>query len=144
MAHTFSPHTMTDGKFGPTPNGHYYMPMAYHNPTALKRNDKTRWTLTQDQQYEVFEIADTPIDDVPCWMNDDQSGLYGMLDGCEKVLGKDNEERLAFFPKPANAIDPWHGYPTDSMKLGDDLIRFWLDKNLISKIIYGRLMRHEL
>ena len=100
MAHSFSPHTMTDGKFGPTPNGHYYMPMAYHNPSALKRCDKTRWALSQDQQYEVFEIADTPIDEVPCWMNDDQSGLYGMLDGCEMVLGKDNDERLAFFPKP--------------------------------------------
>ena len=144
MPHTFSPHTMVDGKFGPTPNDHYYLPMAYHNPTALKRSDKTRWALPQDQQYEVFEIADTPIEDVPCWMNDDQSGLYGMIDGCEKVLGKDNEEHLAFFPKPANAIDPWHGYPTDSMDLGDDLIKFWLEKKLISKIIYGRLMRHEL
>lgn len=120
------------------------MPMAYHNPTALKRNDKTRWALSQDQQYDVFEIADTPIDDVPCWMNDDQSGLYGMIDGCEKVLGKDNEEHLAFFPKPTNAIDPWHGYPSDSMDLGDDLIEFWLEKKLISKIVYGRLMRHEL
>lgn len=144
MAHTFSPHTMVDGKFGPTPNSHYYMPLAYHNPTAIKRSDKTRWALPQDQQYEVFEIADTPIDDVSCWMNDDQSGLFGMIDGCEKVLGKDNEERLAFFPKPANSIDPWHGYPTDSLDLGDDLIKFWLEKNLISKIIYGRLMRHEL
>ena len=35
-------------------------------------------------------------------------------------------------------------YPTDSMDLGDDLIKFWLEKNLISKIVYGRLMRHEL
>ena len=144
MAHTFSNHTMTNGKFGPTPNGHFYMPMAYHNPSAIKRRDKTRWVLSQDQQYEVFEIADTPIDEVPCWMNDDKSGLFGMLDGCEVVLGKDNEERLAFFPTPSNDSDPWHGYPTDSMNLGDDLINFWFEKKLISKIVYGRLMRHEL
>lgn len=144
MAHVFSQHTMTNGKFGPSPNGHYYMPAQYHNPNAPKRSDKTRWALSKDQQYEVFEIADTPIGDRQCWMNDDQSGLYGMLDGCEYVLGKDHGERLAFFPQTMNVNDPWHGYPIDSLDLGDDLIEFWLQQQLISKITYGRLIRHEL
>lgn len=146
MAHQFQQHTMTNGKFGPTPNMHYYMPMPYHNPTAQKRDDKTRWILNQGQQYEVFEIADTPdtVEDVSCWMNDDGSGLYGMLDGCEYVLGKDDGERLAFFPKPTNDTDPWHGYPKDSSELGDNLIEYWHKKNLISQITYGRLLRHQL
>lgn len=144
MAHTFSTHVMVDGKFGPTPNAHYYMPMSYHNPTAAKRSDKTRWCLTQSEQYEVFELADTPSGERPCWMNDDDSGLYGMLDKCEMVLGKDNGERLAFFPKPQNDSDPWHGYPVDSSDLGDNLIEYWLKKDLISKTTYVHLIRHEL
>ena len=144
MAHKFNQHTMIDGRYGPTPNGHYYQPAPYHNPSAQKRNDKTRWILNQSQQYEVFEIADTPLGGKTCWMNDDQSGLYGMLDSCNEILGKDNDERLAFFPKPSNQTDSWHGYPTDSDNLGDELIDFWHEQNLITDITYARLLRHQL
>ena len=91
MAHVFSPHTMTDGLFGPTPNGHHYKPAPYHNPSAQKRSGKSRWCLTPSEQYEVFEIADTPLAGRINWMNDDMSGLYGMLDDCSEVLGKDND-----------------------------------------------------
>ena len=37
-----------------------------------------------------------------------------------------------------------HGYPVDSLELGEDLIAFWLEQRLIDKITYTRLMRHEL
>lgn len=37
-----------------------------------------------------------------------------------------------------------HGYPVDSLELGEDLIDFWLEQRLIDKITYTRLMRHEL
>ena len=144
MAHAFSPHVMADGLFGPTPNGHHYKPAPYHNPSAQKRSGKSRWCLNPSEQYEVFEIADTPLADRINWMNDDMSGLYGMLDDCSEVLGKDNDERLAFFPIPQNSIDPWHGYPVDSADLGDDLINFWHDQSLISNITYARLLRHQL
>ncbi len=135
---------MIDGKYGPTPNDHYYQSVPYHNPTAQTRKGKTRWNLNPSEQYEVFEIADTPIGEKTCWMNDDLSGLFGMLDDCHEILGKDNEERLAFFPKPPNVSDSWHGYPTDSTNLGDDLINFWHDQNLITDITYARLLRHQL
>lgn len=147
MAHVFASHSMIAGKFGPTPNGHYYQPVSYHNPTARKKDDKNRWILTQSEQYEVFEIADTPDTSKggrKCWMNDDGKGLYSMLDGCDYVLGKDNEERLAFFPKPSNELDSWHGYPIDSVSIGDDLVEYWKNKQLISEITYRRLLAHEL
>ena len=144
MAYSFSIHTMKDGKFGPTPNGHFYQPMPYHNPNAQKRYDKSRWILNQGEQYEVFEVADTPTPIRKNWMNDDETGLYGMLADCSVVLGKDEEERLAFFPKPQNDSDPWHGYPTDSSDLGENLIEYWHDNQLISDITYVRLSRHEL
>ena len=120
------------------------MPMPYHNPTAGRRKNKSRWILDPGQQYNVFELADTPLGDKANWMNDDESGLYGMLDSCGMVLSKDGDERLAFFPVPRNEVDPWHGYPVDSLELGEDLIAFWLEQRLIDKITYTRLMRHEL
>ena len=147
MAHNFSSHSMIAGKFGPTPNNHYYQPVSYHNPTARKRDDKNRWVLTQSEQYEVFEIADTPDSSKEgrkCWMNDDGKGLYSMLDGCDYILGKDNEERLAFFPKPANEQDSWHGYPIDSANIGDNLVEYWKNMQLISEITYRRLLAREL
>lgn len=145
MPFQFKTHKMVDGKFGPTPNNHYYQPMPYHNPTATKRPDKTRWVLNASQQYDVFELADTPLDGKDNWMNDDESGLYAMIDSCQTILGKDNGERLAFFPTPQNiAADPWHGYPIDSSNLGDELIDFWFQHQLIDRITYIRLMRHEL
>ena len=67
-----------------------------------------------------------------------------MLADCSVVLGKDDEERLAFFPKPKNDSDPWHGYPIDSSELGEKLIEYWHDNQLISDITYVRLSRHEL
>lgn len=145
MAHIFSKHIMVNGMFGPTPNGHYYQPASYHNPTAEKKEGKNRWVLSKSQQYEVFEIADTPKKGgKQCWMNDDGKGLYSMLDGCDYVLGKDNEERLAFFPKPSNEQDSWHGYPIDSENLGDELIEYWKKEQLISDITYRHLLAHEL
>ena len=144
MTYQFSVHIMDNGKFGPTPNGHFYQPMPYHNPNAQKRNDKTRWMLSKGEQYEVFETADTPSTERTNWMNDDGSGIYGMLDDCKVVLGKDNGERLAFFPVPQNDSDPWHGYPTDSSELGENLIEYWYEKKLISRITYVHLSRHEL
>ena len=144
MPFEFKPYVMKDGKFGPTPNGHFYMPMSYHNPTAGRRKNKSRWILDPGQQYNVFELADTPLGDKANWMNDDDSGLYAMIDSCQTILGKNNEERLAFFPTPRNAADPWHGYPTDSSNLGDELIDFWFQHQLIDPITYTRLMRHEL
>lgn len=144
MSFEFKPYVMKDGKFGPTPNGHFYMPMPYHNPTAARRANKSRWILDPGQQYNVFELADTPLGDRVNWMNDDESGLYGMLDSCRMVLGKDGDERLAFFPATRNEADPWHGYPVDSLEIGEDLIAFWFDQQLIDRITYTRLMRHEL
>lgn len=69
--------------------------------------------------------------------------MYSLVDDCKVVLGKDNEERLAFFPTPMNDIDPWHGYPLDGSEVGDDLIEYWYKNNIISESTYLRLSRHQ-
>ena len=94
MAHIYPAKARNnDGTYGPTGRRHYYKPASYHNPTAKKRADKTRWKLREPQQYEVFRVAD---EDHETYI-DEQGGMYGFLDQMQEVLGKDNEERIAYF-----------------------------------------------
>lgn len=44
----------SDGTYGPTTKKHYYFPLYYHNKTAKKNNNKTRWVLTEFEQYNIF------------------------------------------------------------------------------------------
>lgn len=139
-----------DGVYGPNTVGHKYRPAPYHGVNARRRADKSRWAYPTSAEYHVFNLADehqeemdeNGIKDIR-WMNDNDSGLFSMVDDCSEILGKD-EERLAFFPKPMNEADPWHGYPVDSSDLGENLIEYWHNKELISNTTYLRLMRHKI
>ena len=127
-----------DGTYGPTSMLHFYKPASYHNPTARLRADKTRWKLTEPQQYEVFRVADEAYE---TYM-DNRGGLYGFLDQMEEVLGKDNEERIAYFPFPST--NPWHGYPIDSEDIDDDIIDRWKDSGIITRRTYIQLLKHRI
>lgn len=104
--------------FGPNGQGHVYKPVPYHSYKAAKRKDKTRWV-------------------------DDAKGLYAILNQGKNLLGQTGE-RLAFFPIPPNAQDAWHGYPTNSQYIGDELVEHWYSINVISKGIYRKLLKHIL
>lgn len=45
---------------------------------------------------------------------------------------------------PPNAQDTWHGYPTNSQYIGDELVEHWYSINVISKGIYRKLLKHIL
>lgn len=139
MAHIYPAKARNnDGTYGPTGRRHYYKPASYHNPTAKKRADKTRWMLREPQQYEVFRVADEDYENYI----DGQGGMYGFLDKMQEVLGKDNEERIAYFPNPGT--NPWHGYPIDSEYIEDDIIERWNDNGLITKRVYIQLSKHRI
>ena len=76
-------------------------------------------------------------------MNDDGKGLYAILNQGKNLLGQTGE-RLAFFPIPPNAQDAWHGYPTNSQYIGDELVEHWYSINVISKGIYRKLFKTYL
>jgi hypothetical protein len=141
---------LVDGEFGPNGIGHKYKPMSYHGVKAKKSKDKTRWNHPAYIEYHVFNIADEHDGSVGedgivdrRWVNDDGEGLYSLVDDCKEILGKDNEERFAYFRNPMNPTDPWHGYPIDSSKIGDELIEYWHKKKVISDSTYLRLSRHQ-
>lgn len=126
-----------DGSYGPTSTGHYYKPAPYHNPTARRSAVKTRWRLTEPQQYEVFRVADEGSEKY----SDNNGGLFGFLDQMNEILGKDNEERIAHFP---SAVNPWHGYPINSVNIDDDIIDRWKTAGMIGDRIYRHLLKHSI
>jgi len=126
------------GVYGDEDRSHRYKPAPYHNPTARRSAVKTRWCLIPPQQFEVFRVADDDYD-----IYSDASGLFGFLDQMNEILGLDNEERLAFFPKSGDH-ETWHGYPIDSKGIDDDLIERWNDKGLLSIRNYRLLLKHWL
>lgn len=143
MAHVFTPHAMVDGKFGPTGRGHYYTPMPYHGKNARKKKGKTRWILTQSEEYEVFQLND----DSEPQMYLDNVGLYGVLEKGDEIIGE-YEECLSYYPIPQNANDPWHGYPILSTEhadvLNDDIFESWHNSGLISDLAYQRLLHEKI
>lgn len=126
-----------DKTYGPTRQGHFYQPADYHNPTAKKRPDKNRWCIKPPEQYEVFRVAD---EDYEHYQGD--GGLYGFLNNMDEILGKDNEERIAYFPEPRN--NPWHGYPISSKDISDEVIKRWKENTFISTRNYRDLLKKEI
>ena len=113
----FPKYKMTDdGRYGPTPNGRYYMPIKYHNRVSSgnrkgkkakqqEHEKKTHWILTKPEQYHVFLAGDK-------YELIDEKGMYSVLDNCNVVFGRDGQ-KIAFFWIPKD--DTWHGFPIFSM-----------------------------
>jgi hypothetical protein len=142
---------LVNGEFGPNKIGHKYRPMSYHGVKAKKSKDKSRWNHPVYAEYHVFNLADEHDGNIGSdgiidrrWVDDDGKGLYSLVDDCKVILGKDNEERFAYFRKPINTSDPWHGYPVDGLEIGEELIEYWYKKKIITESTYLRLSRHQL
>lgn len=123
--------------YGPTATGKYYQPNPVHNASAAPREDKTRWCITESDQFCVFEEADNAN-------RETEEGLLGMdiRNGKLEVLGMEGE-KIAFFPATRNSSDPWHGYPETMARIGDSFDSFFidmLDNNEISKSICKKLL----
>ena len=138
--------------FGPNKLGHIYKPAPYHGYKAKKLKDKTRWIDDANFEYSIFNLADVHTE-LPYpnnrnvidkrWLNDDGQGLYAILNQGKILLGRTGE-RLAFFPIPRNEQDAWHGYPTNSKYIGDNLAEHWYSIHVISVGIYRKLLKHIL
>lgn len=142
---------MNKGIFGPNKVGDTYKPKKEHWHNAKRKDGKTRWLHDKKTEYYVFNLADEHdehfLDRYNCsdvkWMNDDDSGLYSIVNQGRDKLGE-NGERLAFFPTPSNPTDPWHGYPVDSLNIKDKLIDHWYKIGIVDRRIYQKLLSHDL
>lgn len=132
---------MNDGVFPANKKGHKYKPAPYHgaNSHCTRGRRKTRWTIPQHGQYYVFNYADERD-----WLDELARGLFSFCNKCNDVLGE-NGERLAFFPKPTNESDPWHGYPVFSEEIQDkELVEKWNEAGEIDVTTKQRLLRQTI
>lgn len=129
-----------DDTFGPTLMGHKYKSVFYHNKTAAVKKGKNKWILKMNQQYEVFRIADEGI-----WFCNINNGLFSILDSGKEVLGM-RDERLAYFVRPNNELDPWHGYPILSSEdeISEELLDFWEENKIITPQIRIKIGKGQL
>lgn len=130
-----------DGNFGPTKNGNFYDSVSYHNKTAKKKSTKTRWILKQNEQYEVFRVSDEGK-----WIcKENKNGLFSILNKGKVIFGE-NGECLAFFPKPINTKDAWHGFPVtcDSYEPSVVLVDKWLKEDIIDTRIHIKILKGQL
>lgn len=129
-----------DGLFGPTLKKAFYKPMTYHNKTAKFSKHKTKWTLKQNEQYEVFRLSNENE-----WACTKNGGLFSILSNADVVIGS-NEERLSFFPNPVNSKDPWHGFPVNSgnYEPSVELVDKWLDDKVIDERIHIKILKCQL
>ena len=89
-------------------------------------------------------FADTEKDG---W-RDAKEHLWGVHDGGTTDLGL-RGERLAKFPHPQNATDPWHGYPVSPQDRQDDtppdeIINLWIDRGVITRVFGARIRRRRI
>lgn len=145
MAVNFRKVTQNDsGLFGPTSKSeYYYKPKEDHNPTKKRglNQSKSHWIYTGDGQFCVFDDADE---------NDRRAdaGLLGLDIEDKKLnqLGQDGE-KVAFFPRPQNNTDPWHGHPCTMEKVGDDfdeIITTMHQNEMINKSTYNKLIKKSI
>ena len=130
----------TDGTFGPTPNGQYYLPVKYHNRTAKQNIHKSKWKLKENEQYNSFELSD-----IENWKCNVKKGYFTILDKGKIKLGT-NDEVLGFFPETINIKDAYHGFPVFSSdyEISPDLLALWKEKEVIDDRIYIKLLKCQL
>ncbi len=128
------------GLFGPTGQKHFYKPVFYHNRTALKNENKNKWVLKQNEQYEVFRVSDEGV-----WNCKNNNGLFSILENGQIVFGT-KEERLSFFPTPVNDKDAWHGFPVNSAEYepSSELIDKWLKYDIIDQRMSIKILKGQI
>jgi hypothetical protein len=97
----------SDGLYGPSPKGDFYISKEDHRRTAKNKSHKTKWDIEEGEEYSVFLEANIPE---PTWLCNENNALFSLIDDCKTILGK-NGERIAKFPNVKNNNEPWHGYP---------------------------------
>jgi hypothetical protein len=131
---------MLDRQYGPTTTGKVYLAVSYHQRTARKRPDKSRWIIKEQEQYNVFEVSDNNQLFFP-----DQQNLVGLKDNCSKKLGCD-EERLARLVAPSFGAHEWHGFPVFSREFNfsEEFLDLLEEKQLIDRRTRNRLVKCQI
>lgn len=135
----FGPTNPKDDQGGTLPRLFYFC-KPDHRKNARSDPKKTRWILTENQEYEVFRYADETLN---VGHDGEMLGFYNSEGGSLEILGE-NDEMVAKFPKPQNVKDPWHGYPTRRYEFQVQDLDRWVASQVITETIKKRLLKGVL
>lgn len=129
-----------NGTFGPTIKNHYYYPVSYHNKNATPNPHKSTWCIKENQQYDVFRVADEGS-----WECSVAKGLFSILGDGTFTVGSGGEV-LSFFPNTVNPSDYWHGFPvkSESKRPSSALLDKWVNDKIIGHSARIRIERGQL
>jgi hypothetical protein len=125
-------------------NGTEYISLNYHRSPSGTTYKKSIWDIPRPDECHFFCIGSILL-----W-KDDGGNCWAIGKDAEVVMGTLGE-RLAFFPRPTNQTDPWHGFPVGGRRAlpvhrrpPDGLLRQWLESKWITKTTYDRLLGGRL
>jgi len=123
--------------YGPTTSGKHYLAVSYHQRTARRNPDKSRWAINERCQFELFSFSDDNKLHFP-----DAAVLVGLFKNCEDTLGCD-AERLAKFVAPPSGSTEWHGFPVLSAEFNftEEFLDYLEGIKLIDRRTRNRLVK---
>lgn len=115
------------------------MALHYHRTNAAPSPHKSRWSLSAADECHTFcEAFENG------WL-DSRGVVWYITANATLPIGVD-AEKIAKFPQPANASDPWHGFPVGS-GTGDrpsaEIINTWRTARRIDKVRQRRILREQ-
>lgn len=124
--------------------GTVYVSLGYHRKGAGKKLPKALWVISRADECHTFCTSERRG-----WCDpDDQRWAVGK--DAKRELGVGGE-RLAFFPRPTNTHDAWHGYPVSGKRGAahrrrppDEIVHQWYEEGWISFTTHERLIGGRL
>lgn len=121
-----------------------YLSMDVHRAMSATRHQKSVWAITRPDECHVFCVAEGAN-----WLGTDGNCWAISPDG--EVSFGTRGERMAFFWSPANATDPWHGFPVGGRRgmrfkksPPDELVEQWHKEGLISYTTFSRIVTRRV
>jgi hypothetical protein len=127
-----------------TCKGSRYVSLNYHRSSSGTSHQKSIWLIARADECHTLCLAE-----IFGWLDSD--GNYWSTSKDAQVELGTRGERVAFFGRPQNAGDPFHGFPVGGRhglpamrKPPSDMIKLWMDAGWISYVMYSRLMGGRL
>lgn len=127
---------MPDIEYLRPPGRKKYKCIAKHQSQAS--SEHSRW-IDMNIEKHTFDNADygnfAHSQGLASWICTSQGNMYGLQQDYSDV-GTDKQQ-FAFFQKPANLHDEWHGFPIIPFSktryaISDNLLKRWVDEEVIS------------
>lgn len=123
--------------------GRYKYILANHHRNR-QNNDKSLWTITQNEELESFKLMSNNS-----WIVDDNKGWsIHRVNYSNEILGVSTQKesvQIAKFVDSSNNLE-WHGYPVDYRKSVYDrpqstILKDWVNQGIIKRADMSKILK---